>query len=144
MTMVTGALEALVALILAICGAIFIFGQIKENAKRNEEDIQAIKVMVEKYQKAIHDLLEKSMADMKELLDANKEHQKETMNVEILHLRDLISMTNNEVREDIKRIEIRQEDVTRFRERLALLTASVKSLHKRLDIEVPALLEDDN
>lgn len=135
-------IEGGVAFLVALAGAIFLFGQIKENAKRNEEDIKTIKDMVEKYQIATHSLLEKSMADMKELLEANKEHQKETMNVEILHLRDLISMTNNEVREDIKRIEIRQEEVTHFRERLALLTASVKSLHKRLDIEVPALLDD--
>lgn len=143
--MITGGMiEGGVAFLVALAGAIFLFGQIKENAKRNEEDIKTIKDMVEKYQIATHSLLEKSMADMKELLEANKEHQKETMNVEILHLRDLISLTNSEIRDDIKRIEIRQEDVNKFRERLALLTASVKSLHKRLDIQVPALLDDDD
>ena len=153
--MISGAIEGGIALLVAICGAFVIFGQIKANArrneediktisKRNEEDIKAIKDMIEKYQKITSDLLEKSMADMKELLEANKEHQKETMNVEILHLRDLISMTNNEIREDIRRIEIRQEDINKFRERLALLSASVKSLHKRLDLEVPPLLGDDD
>lgn len=153
--MISGAVEGGIALIIAICGALVLFGQIRENAKRNEEDIQtmskrneedikAIKDMIEKYQKVTHELLEKSMKDMKELLDANDIHNKETLNVEILHLRDLISLTNNEIRDDIRRIEIRQEDVNKFRERLALLTASVKSLHKRLDVQVPALLDDED
>jgi hypothetical protein len=141
--MFTGVVEGGIALLIALAGGFILFGQIKENAKRNEEDIRAIKVMIERYQQAMHDLLEKSMVDMKELLDANKEHQRETMNVEILHLRDLISMTNNEVREDIKRIEIQQKEIDKFRERLALVVSSVKSLHHRLDLEVPALLDDD-
>ncbi len=153
--MISGAVEGGIALLIAICGAFALFGQIKENAKRNEEDIQsisrrneedikAIKDMIEKYQRLTHDLLEKSMFDMKQLLDADKEHQRETMNVEILHLRDLISITNNEIRDDIKRLEVTQLEVNRFREKLALVCASVKSLHKRLDLQVPALLEDED
>jgi phage FluMu gp28-like protein len=100
--------------------------------------------MIEKYQKLTHDLLEKSMKDMKELLDANDSHNKETLNVEILHLRDLIALTNNEIRDDIKRLEITQLEVNKFREKLALVCASVKSLHKRLDLQVPALLDEED
>jgi GNAT superfamily N-acetyltransferase len=63
--MFTGALEGGIALLIALAGGFVLFGQIKENAKRNEEDIRAIKVMIERYQQAMHDLLEKSMVDMK-------------------------------------------------------------------------------
>ena len=58
--MITGGMiEGGVAFLVALAGAIFLFGQIKENAERNEEDIKTIKDMVEKYQVSTHSLLEK-------------------------------------------------------------------------------------
>jgi hypothetical protein len=99
--------------------------------------------MIEKYQQTMHDTLTKSMSDMKELFEVDKNHQKESFNAEISHLKDLISMSNNELRDDIKRVEERQYEVNKFRERLAIITASVKSLHRRLDIEIPTLLDED-
>ncbi len=139
----SGVIEGGIALLIALAGAFVLFGQIRENAKRNEEDIQAIKVMIEKYQQTMHDTLTKSMSDMKELFEVDKNHQKESFNAEISHLKDLISMSNNELRDDIKRVEERQYEVNKFRERLAIITASVKSLHRRLDIEIPTLLDED-
>ena len=81
----------------------------------------------------LHDLLEKSMADVKELIDTQKDHSRETMNREIAHLKDLISLTNAETRADIQRLEQRQAESNRVKERIALAEASLRSLHKRLD-----------
>ena len=38
----SGVIEGGIALLIALAGAFVLFGQIRENAKRNEEDIQAI------------------------------------------------------------------------------------------------------
>ena len=153
--MIPGALEGLVALIVAVIGGVFIFGQVKSSAERNAEDIEAMKVMIHDYQEnmkvMIHeyqedmkDLISKNLADVKDLIDANKENQKDALNREILHIKDMITMTSSETREDIKRLEARQDQANHLREKYAILAQSVKSLHHRLDIEPPALLEDDN
>ena len=57
--MISGALEAGVALLVAFVGGIYIIGQIKENAKRNQEDIGTIREMIGKYQEDTKDLIEK-------------------------------------------------------------------------------------
>lgn len=140
----TATFEGLIAIILGIAGAIFLFGQIKENARRNTQDINDIKDMISDYQKNMQELLEKSMDDMKELLNTNRINQKEALEREISHVQSLISITTQEVHEDIRRIELRLEEVNKVREKTALLTALVKSLHKRLDLETPSLLDDED
>lgn len=141
--MISGVIEGGIALAIAIVTAVFIFGQIKENARKNEKDISDIKDMISDYQKNMQELLEKSMDDMKELLNTNRINQKEALEREIHHVQSLISLTTQEVHEDIRRIEAKLEEVNKVREKIALLSQSVRSLHKRLDIEVPPMLEED-
>lgn len=139
----SGMVEGIIALVIAVITAVFIFGQIKENARKNEQDIGDIKDMISDYQKNMQELLEKSMDDMKELLNTNRINQKEALEREIHHVQSLISLTTQEVHEDIRRIETKLEEVNKVREKVALLGQSVRSLHKRLDIEVPSTLEED-
>ena len=137
-----GIIEGGATLIVAIIGGIFIFGQMKSNAERNAADIEGIMTMMHEYQKDMKEMITKNMSDMRELLDANKEHQKESLEREIAHIKDMIAMTSNETREDIKRLEMRQDQANHLREKYAVLAQSVKSLHKRLDIEPPTLLNE--
>ena len=139
-----GVIEGGATLIVAILGGIFIFGQMKSNAERNAADIEVIKNMMHDFQKDMKDMITKNMSDMKELLDTNKENQRDALNREISHIKDMIAMTSNETREDIKRLEMRQDQANHLREKYAILAQSVKSLHKRLDIEPPISLHDDN
>ena len=139
-----GVIEGGATLIVAILGGIFIFGQMKSNAERNAADIEVIKNMMYDFQKDMKDMITKNMSDMKELLDTNKENQRDALNREISHIKDMIAMTSNETREDIKRLEMRQDQANHLREKYAILAQSVKSLHKRLDIEPPISLHDDN
>lgn len=138
-----GVIEGGATLIVAIIGGIFIFGQMKSNAERNAADIEVIKNMMHEFQRDMKDMITKNMSDMKELLDTNKENQRDALNREISHIKDMIAMTSNETREDIKRLEMRQDQANHLREKYAILAQSVKSLHKRLDIEPPPLLEND-
>lgn len=135
--MISGVFEGAVALFLGIIGAIYIAGQVRANATRNQEDISSIKVMIKEYQECTQTLIEKNMEDMRDLLDTNKEHQADALSREVSHLKDLISMMSNETRSDLQRLEIRQNESNNIKERTALLEASLKALHHRLDIEPP-------
>ena len=139
-----GMLEGIIALTVAVGGGLILFGQIKSSSERNATDIEAIKTMMHEYQEDIKNMIEKNMNDVKCLIDANKENQRDALNREISHIKDMIAMTANETREDIKRLEARQDQANHLREKYAILAQSVKSLHHRLDIEPPALLEGDN
>jgi predicted nucleic acid-binding Zn-ribbon protein len=141
--MVASVLEGCVAILVAIATAVFIFGQLKSSAERSAKDIDDIKVMMHEYQEDMKDMLSRSMTDMKALIDANKVAQNDSLSREVQHLRDLINMNNTEIRADIRRIEERQESVNHLRERFAIVSASLKSLHRRLDIEPPALLDSE-
>ena len=149
-----GIIEGGAALVVALIGGIFIFGQVKSNADRNAADIEAMKTMIHEYQEGmkgmIHEYQEdmkamilKNLQDVKDMMAANKENQKDALEREISHIKDMIAMTSNETREDIKRLETRQDQANHLREKYALMAASLKSLHHRLDIEPPALLEDE-
>ena len=139
-----GIIEGGAALAVALFGAIFIFGQMKSNAERNAADIEAIKTMMHEYQEDMKALIEKNLQDVKDMMAANKENQKDALEREISHIKDMIAMTSSETREDIKRLEARQDQANHLREKYAILAQSVKSLHHRLDIEPPALLEEEN
>ena len=140
----SGALEVLVTLALAIVGGGVIFGQIKENAKRNEEDINAIKKMLHEYQESMLTLLTKNMEDMKQLLDREKNNSREAWQNEISHLRELVNINATETRADIQRLESSQRESNHIRERIAIAENSLKSLHKRLDIEPPVNLKSED
>ena len=118
--------------------------EIKNNAERNAADIKTIKTMIHEYQEDMKGLIEKNLQDVKDMIDTNKENQRDALNREITHIKDMIAMTSSETREDIKRLEIRQDQANHLREKYAILAQSVKSLHHRLDIEPPALLEEEN
>lgn len=141
--MTVGIVEAIIALLIGISGGIYIIGQMNAHEERNKEDIEGIKKMIADYQESMKSMMESNISDMRVLFNTNKEHQKDNLEREISHLKDLIALTNSEIREDIKRIEIGQESINKSKEKLVLLTASVKSLHKRLDIEVPPLLDSE-
>jgi chromosome segregation ATPase len=142
--MIGGIFEGAVALFLGTIGGIYVIGQLKSNAERNAADIDAIKTMMHEYQEDMKDLISKNLKDVKDLIDANKENQRDALNREITHIKDMIAMTSSETREDIKRLEIRQDQANHLREKYAILAQSVKSLHRRLDIEPPALLDDED
>lgn len=142
--MVAGIVEGGIALVIAASGALVLFGQIKNNAERNAEDIETIKRMIEKYQQGMQSTLERNMFDMKELLEANKSHQAESLSREVMHLKDLINISNAETRADIQRLESEQKESNNLKTKLAIIAQSVKSLHKRLDVDVPPLIDDDN
>ena len=147
-------IEGLVAILIAIVTAAVIFGQLKENAKRNKEDIDAIKEMVVQGQTDVKDLIagyqedmkvtiEKYQEDMKDLIDEEKSNSRESLSREILHIRETLSMNINEIRDDIRRLEQNQNDNVRLREEVIKLKQSVKALHHRLDLESPEMLGDD-
>ena len=142
--MISGLVEGGAALFLGLVGGIYLIGQMKSNAERNAADIEIIKTMMHDFQEDIKAMISKNMSDMKTLLDANKENQRDALNREISHIKDMIAMTSSETREDIKRLEARQDQANHLREKFAILSQSVKSLHHRLDIEPPALLDDSN
>ena len=135
--------EGLVALLIGLITAVFIFGQVKENARKNEQDINTIKEMMSTFQESMTELLSKNMADMRDLLDTQKEHQKEALEREISHLKDLIAISSNETRADIQRLQAEQKESNNLKMKLAVLAQSVKSLHHRLDIDPPVLLNDE-
>ena len=140
--MAGGVLEGMISLIVALGGGLILFGQIKSSSERNATDIESIKTMMHEYQESIKTMIEKNLNDVKCLIDANKENQRDALNREISHIKDMIAMTSSETREDIKRLEARQDQANHLREKYALMAASLKSLHRRLDIDPPSLLSD--
>jgi chromosome segregation ATPase len=142
--MVSGVIEGGMAILIALIGAAVIFGQVRENAKRNEDDINSIKTMMKEFQDSMMDLLSNNMSDMKALLDTQKEHQKEALEREITHLKDLIAISSNETRADIQRLQQEQKESNNLKTKLAILTQSVKSLHHRLDLDPPATIDDED
>lgn len=119
-------LEALIA----CAGGIYIIGQIKATAEANRKGLETLKT-------DLTNLLEKNNIAMHELLDSFKAHQRENLEREVNHLKDLLDVSIRETREDIKRLEARQSESNRVKERLALVESSVRSLHKRMDLEPP-------
>lgn len=124
-----------------IAGGIFIVGKIEANTKANQE---ALNTATQTNQQAITqlaNLFSKNMEDMKGLIQLHREQQSDALNREISHIKDLISISNTEMREDIKRLEQEQKKSNRIKERLAIAESSLKSLHHRLDIEPPTLID---
>lgn len=138
-----GIIEGGATLIVAIFGGIFLFGQLKNNAERNAADIEAIKVMMHEFQEDMKDLISRNLEDVKDLIDANKINQRESLEREISHIKDLLNVSSIETREDIKRLEAAQKESNNLKMKIAVLMQSVKSLHHRLDIDPPALLEEE-
>lgn len=116
----------------AIAGGIYLVAKIDATSKANKESIDALT-----------ELIKKNTQDTKELLQLNKEQQRESLAREIAHLKDLISINNNETRADIQRLESEQKAANRVKERLAIAENSLKSLHHRLDVEPPTISRDE-
>lgn len=141
MAMIGGLIEGGVALLVVVFGGIFIFGQVKNNAERNAADIKAIKTMMKEYQEDIKGMISSNIKDMEQMLKMQRDHARENLEREVNHLRDLVNMSSTETREDIRRLEAAQRESNKIKERLALAEASLRSVHKRLDIEVPVALK---
>ena len=139
--MLSGVIEGGAALLIAIFGAVFLVGQIKENAKRNQEDIEAIKKMIADYQEDMKISIERYQDDMKDLLDKEKENSRDSLSREIMHIRETLSMNINEIRGDIRRLEQSQNENAKLREEVIILRQAVKSLHRRLDVD-PGLIDE--
>ena len=135
--MLSGVIEGMVALVIAGGGMAVLIGQLKENARTNKAAIEEIKLMVIKGQEDTKDIIKENMQEMKDALNDQKEDQALALAHEISHVKDTLSITINEIRDDIRRLETNQNETIRLREDLSLLKASVRSLHKRLDIEIP-------
>jgi predicted nucleic acid-binding Zn-ribbon protein len=135
--MLSGVIEGMVALVIAGGGMAVLIGQLKENARTNKAAIEEIKLMVIKGQEDTKEIIKENMQEMKDALDDQKEDQASALAHEISHVKDTLSITINEIRDDIRRLETNQNETIRLREDLSLLKASVRSLHKRLDIEIP-------
>lgn len=138
-----GLIEGTVALVVAIGGGLIVFGQIKTNAERNATDIGIIKSMMHDFQEDIKKTILKNMDDVKQLIELNKLHQKESVEKEISHLKDLISLTNNETRADIQRLQNEQRESNNLKAKILLMQSSLKALHHRLDIDPPVIIEDE-
>lgn len=141
--MMGGLIEGGVALLVVVFGGIFIFGQVKANAERNAADIKAIKTMMKEYQEDIKGMISSNIKDMEQMLKMQRDHARENLEREVNHLRDLVNMSSAETREDIRRLEAAQKESNNIKMKVAILAQSVKSLHRRLDIEPPALLEEE-
>ena len=133
----SGLLEGLVALLIAIVTAAVVFGQLRENTKSNKDAIEEIKEMVEKSQEAMQELVEKNMQDVKDMIATQKENQDDALKREINHIKETLDFNIREIRDDIRRLESSQNENARLREEISLLKQSVRSLHKRLDLEIP-------
>lgn len=126
----------------AIAGGVFIVGKIDATTKANQDALHAATSTNQQAIAQLANLFNKNMDDIKGLIQLHKEQQREVLNREISHIKDLISISNTETREDIKRLELAQQRSNRVKERLAIAESSLKSLHHRLDIEPPALIDD--
>lgn len=126
----------------AIAGGIFIVGKIDATTQANHDALTAATNTNQQAIAQLANLFNKNMEDIKGLIQLHKEQQREVLNREISHIKDLISISNTETREDIKRLELAQQRSNRVKERLAIAESSLKSLHHRLDIEPPALISD--
>ena len=143
--MITGGIiEGGAALVVALIGGIFIFGQVKSNADRNAADIEAIKTMMHDFQEDMKAMILKNLQDVKDMVASNKENQRESLEREVSHIKDILNMSSMETREDIKRLEAAQRESNKIKERLALAESSLRSLHRRLDLESPINLQDNN
>ena len=135
--MISGFIEGLCALVIAGGGMAVLIGQLKENAKTNKEAIEEIKDMVIKGQEDTKEIIKENMQEMKDALNDQKEDQALALAHEISHVKDTLSITINEIRDDIRRLEMNQNETIRLREDLSLLKQSVRALHHRLDLDVP-------
>lgn len=124
-----------------VCGGVYIVGRLEANAKANKEAIESSVKINQQAITQLADLFNRNMKDMKDLLQLNKEQQRDALNREISHIKDLISISNTEMREDIKMLREEQQKSNRIKERLAIAESSLKSLHHRLDIDPPVLMD---
>lgn len=125
----------------AIAGGIFIVGKIDATTKANQDALHAATNTNQQAISQLAHLFSKNMEDMKGLIQLHKEQQSDALNREISHIKDLISISNTEMREDIKRLESAQRSSNKIKERLAIAESSLKSLHHRLDIDPPILMD---
>lgn len=118
-----------------VAGGAYLVSRIETTTKANKEAIEATAKANQKAIEQLAELIKQNMKDTKDMIQLSKDYQREILSQEISHIKDLIAMTSNETREDIKRLEKKSEETNRVKERLFRAEASLKSVHKRLDIE---------
>lgn len=135
--MITSIIEAGVALAVAVGSAIYAVGGVNANNKRNEKAIEDMKQSMLKCQSDMKEIMLQNIQDVKEMLEDNKENARNSLITEIQHIKETWTLSINEIREDIRRLEMNQSETIRLREDLSLLKQSVRALHHRLDLDVP-------
>ena len=135
--MITSIIEAGVALAVAVGSAIYAVGGVNANNKRNEKAIEDMKQSMLKCQSDMKEIMVQNIQDVKEMLEDNKENARNSLITEIQHIKETWTLSINEIREDIRRLEMNQSETIRLREDLSLLKQSVRALHHRLDLDVP-------
>lgn len=135
--MITSIIEAGVALAVAVGSAIYAVGGVNANNKRNEKAIEEMKESMLKCQSDMKEIMIQNIQDVKEMLENNKENARNSLITEIQHIKETWTLSINEIREDIRRLEMNQSETIRLREDLSLLKQSVRALHHRLDLDVP-------
>ena len=135
--MITSIIEAGVAFAIAVGSAIYAVGGVNANNKRNEKAIEEMKESMLKCQSDMKEIMVQNIQDVKDMLEDNKENARNSLITEIKHIKETWTLSINEIREDIRRLEMNQSETIRLREDLSLLKQSVRALHHRLDLDIP-------
>jgi len=74
-----------------------------------------------------------TVCHLKETMQLSEKNSKENINQEINHLKEYFNCQFCDVKEDIGRLEHKQEESNKVKERIVVLEQSSKSFHKRQD-----------
>ena len=119
--MISGWLEAnLVSIITVGASVIYFISKLESSTKSNKEFFKA------------------EIQHLTDIVRLNHENLKG----EIQRLKEKQTEDNKALKEDICRLETKQAESNKVKERLAIAESSLKSLHKRLDIEPPFRMEE--
>ena len=132
---------ALVYLIVTIIGfvgtAVYFVAKVEASTDANKEALEAStkanKEALDASSKSNKEALTESVGHLKELIQLNDKNSKDNMNQEIGHLKEFFESKITDVKEDIGRLEKKQEESNQIKERLVVQEQSGKSLHKRVD-----------
>jgi len=106
---------AVLSVIAAIASAVYFVTKVEAGNKSNKE------------------FFEQAVGHLKELIQLNEKNTKENTEKEIKHLKEFVVDKIDEVKEDIGRLEKKQEESNQIKERLVVVEQSTKSFHKRMD-----------
>lgn len=88
---------------------------------------------VESSNKANKEFFTATVSHLKESMQLSEKNGKENISQEISHLKEFFDCKLCDVKEDIGRLERKQEESNKVKERIVVLEQSSKSFHKRQD-----------